>query len=189
MPDYSKTVIYKITCNDPEVTDVYVGHTVNFYRRQYNHSSVCNNKKSKRYNFLVYQTIRDNGGWLNWSMVEVEQFPCADVYQAIAREGYWYKELNGTLNYCVPSRTKKEYNQDNREQINEKQRQYIQTNKEQIIEKKKQWYQDNREQILKKAKEKINCDCGSCHTKSGKLNHLKSKKHLDYLNSLSLNPT
>jgi hypothetical protein len=160
MPDYSKTVIYKITCNDPEVTDVYVGHTVNFYRRTREHRIACNNDKNKAHHFLVYQTIRNNGGWNNWTMIEVEPFPCADVYEAIAREGYWYKELNGTLNYCVPSRTNKE------------------------------WFKNNdcRTQYMKaynkKLKKKMVCDCGSCFNIGAKKRHQQTKKHLDYLNSL-----
>jgi hypothetical protein len=32
--DYSKCVMYKIVCNDLEITDIYVGHTTNFTRRK-----------------------------------------------------------------------------------------------------------------------------------------------------------
>jgi fatty-acid desaturase len=136
------------------VTDLYVGHTTDFKIRQYKHKSNCNNEKKKEYNYLIYKTIRDKGGWNNWSMIEVEHFPCDDVYQAIAREGFWYKELNGTLNKHVPSQTDKEYN-----------RQYRQTNKEQILE---------------KAKAKIECECGSCFRKDSKARHLKTAKHLNF---------
>jgi hypothetical protein len=27
----------------------------------------------------VYSTIRENGGWNNWSMVEIEKYPCKDA--------------------------------------------------------------------------------------------------------------
>jgi hypothetical protein len=30
--DYSKTIIYKIVCNDLNIKDVYVGHTTNFIK-------------------------------------------------------------------------------------------------------------------------------------------------------------
>ena len=33
--DYSNTIIYKITCLDPNITDVYVGHTTNFVQRKH----------------------------------------------------------------------------------------------------------------------------------------------------------
>jgi len=188
MPDYSKTLIYKITCNDDTVTDIYVGHTVDFNKRRNNHKSKCSNENSKGYNLLIYQTIRANGGWNNWSMSEVEQFPCENKTEAIAREGYWYKELNGTMNICVPSRTKKEYNQewyqDNKEKKSEISKDYYQANNEQLKEKAKDYYQNNKEQILKKEKQQMSCECGSCFRISDKARHQKSKKHLNYLNSL-----
>jgi len=28
--DYSKTIIYKLVCNDPNVMEMYVGHTTDF---------------------------------------------------------------------------------------------------------------------------------------------------------------
>ena len=162
MTDYSKTVIYKITCNDPTVIDIYVGHTVKFTNRKQNHKYYCNNNKSPHHNLLIYQTIRENGGWDNWTMVEVEKFPCENKTKAIVRERYWYKQLNGTMNSNVPSRTLKEYRQDN---------------KDKIAEYNTQYYQDNKEQLIEKSKEKIECDCGGCYTNCHKSRHLKSKKH------------
>ncbi len=32
--DFSKTIIYKIVCNDLNITDVYVGRTTNFINRK-----------------------------------------------------------------------------------------------------------------------------------------------------------
>jgi hypothetical protein len=47
--DYKKTIIYKIVCNDLNITDVYVGHTTNFINRKARHKYDCNN--IYRYNF------------------------------------------------------------------------------------------------------------------------------------------
>ena len=44
--DYSNTIIYKITCKNVLVNDVYVGHTTNFVQRKYAHKQGCINKKS-----------------------------------------------------------------------------------------------------------------------------------------------
>jgi hypothetical protein len=55
--DYANTVIYKITCRDTSVTDVYVGHTVNFVQRQGAHKQTCMNIKSHSYNCKLYKTI------------------------------------------------------------------------------------------------------------------------------------
>jgi hypothetical protein len=78
--DYTKTIIYKIVCNDLNITDVYVGHTTNFINRKALHKSNCNNINGKSYNLKIYNTIRNNGGWLNWSMIEIEKFQdCNDI--------------------------------------------------------------------------------------------------------------
>ena len=96
--DFSKTIIYKIVCNDLNITDVYVGHTTNFINRKARHKTNCNNINGKAYNFKIYNTIRNNGGWLNWSMIEIENYLCNDINEACARERYWYELLNGYQN-------------------------------------------------------------------------------------------
>ena len=60
--DFSKTIIYKIVCNDLIITDVYVGHTTNFINRKAKHKSDCNkiqkiNKKYKENNKDKIQKI------------------------------------------------------------------------------------------------------------------------------------
>ena len=107
------------------------------------------------------------------------------MMKARARERYWKRELNATLNTYEPGRTNKEYSQDNKEKIKEYRKQWHQDNrdkmiqkmkqnyenkKEEINEKRKENYQNNRDEILEKRKEKIKCDlCGleltKCHLK------------------------
>ena len=107
--DYSKTVIYKIVCNDLEVKDLYVGSTTDFTKRKSSHKKRCSNESHKEYNAKVYQTIREHGCWSNWSMIEIEKFPCKDNNEARTQERYWYEELKAKLNIQVPNRSKKEY--------------------------------------------------------------------------------
>jgi len=38
--DYSKTIIYKIVCNDLNVNECYIGHTTNFIKRKGQHKSL-----------------------------------------------------------------------------------------------------------------------------------------------------
>ena len=80
--DYSNTIIYKICCNDITITDCYVGHTTNFSQRKSQHKSSCNNENSEQYNSFVYKFIRENGGWDNWNMIEIERLSCIDFYDA-----------------------------------------------------------------------------------------------------------
>jgi hypothetical protein len=76
--NYSNTIIYKLCCKDLSITDIYVGHTTDMRKRKWGHKSNCNNEKIKNYNLNVYQFIRNNGGWDNWEMIEIEKYPCND---------------------------------------------------------------------------------------------------------------
>jgi hypothetical protein len=40
---------------------------------------------------------------------------------------------------------------------------------------------EHREELYRKQNEKFECECGGRHTRSTKNRHLKSKKHLQYL--------
>ena len=184
--DYSKTVIYKIVCNDLNVSDLYVGHTTDFIVRRYTHKSNCNNVKNIRHNYKVYKMIRDNNGWQNWTMIEIEKYPCDDSNQASARERYWYEVLNANLNSNVPNRSEKEsgkeYRKNNRDVILEKQKKYRENNKEMISQKFKVRYQLNKEKLS----EKFTCECGGNFSKANKSTHLKTPKHQTYCNSTIL---
>jgi hypothetical protein len=100
--DYSNTVIYKITCKDPLITDLYVGHTTNFVQRKHGHKQGCINEKSSNYNCKLYKTIRANGGWDNWVMEIVAFFKCNDHYEARIKEQEYFTSLNATLNSLEP---------------------------------------------------------------------------------------
>ena len=179
--DYSKTIIYKIVCNDLNIVECYVGHTTNFIQRKYKHKYSCNTEYSEKYNYKIYQFIRANGGWDNFNMIEIEKYSCQDINEASARERYWYEILNSNLNTQIPSRTKKEWYETNKEQIAEQRKEYYETNKQQIIERQKQYRQTNKEKIYEKQKQKFNCDCGGKYTLCHKAEHLNSKKHKYYL--------
>ena len=106
--DYSKTVQYKIICNDPAIPDVYNGHTTSFVKRKNYHKNDCYNENGKNYDYPLYKRIRENGGWSNYTMIEIEKYPCADGNEARARERYWYETLKSNLNGVCPNRSKKE---------------------------------------------------------------------------------
>ena len=100
--DYSNTIIYKIYCNNPENKDLYVGHTTNFVQRKHNHKQSCMNSKSPRYNLKLYQMIRSNGGWDNWTMEILNFFKCKDGYEARVKEQEYFTLLGATLNSIEP---------------------------------------------------------------------------------------
>ena len=168
---YSNTIMYKLICNDLNITDCYIGHTTDFKSRKSKHKSKCNNINDKNYNLKVYQYIRDNGGWDNWSMIMIEEYKCNNILEALKRERELIEELKATLNCRIPSRTKneykkkyyknnidkykeqhKEYYENNKEKILEKCKEYSIDNKDKIKERKKKYHEDNKEQIKDKHK-------------------------------------
>lgn len=137
--DYSKTIIYRIVCKDTNITDCYVGSTTNFIHRKRQHKKNCNTNNT----FYVYQFIRDNMGWDNWDMIEIEKYNAIDKLDSHKRERYWIEYYKSSLNKNIPTRTDKEYYENNKEHY----KQYRKENKEQLAEKKKDYYEDNKEAI------------------------------------------
>jgi hypothetical protein len=120
MVNYNDTIIYKLCCKNPEIKDIYVGHTCNHLRRKHEHKKACNNSNRKDYNYHVYKFIRNNGGWNNWHIVMIEEYPCESKLQAEKRERHWIETLNSTLNRQIPTRTDVEYREQNREDFKRK---------------------------------------------------------------------
>lgn len=157
--NYSNCVIYKIVCNDENVTDSYVGHTTNFWNRKGWHEANSTHKNQK-----LYQVIRSNGGWSNWTMLVVERYPCNNLNEAKEREKYWINELKSTLQTSIPLRSKREYYLENREKHNETMRRYREKHRD----------------------EAYICSCGSVVQTRNKYRHDKTKKHLESLNHSSV---
>jgi hypothetical protein len=151
--DYSNTIIYKLCCNDPTITDVYVGHTTNWTNRKGTHKNSCNNPNYEKYNLYVYQFIREHGGWNNWSMIELEKICCVDEKDAAKHERRYFELLGATLNKEVPSRTREEWREDNAEKVKEKNKEYRENNVEKVREIQKKYREKNVEKIKKYTKE------------------------------------
>ena len=104
--NYSNTIIYKIYCKDDTITDIYVGHTTHFIQRKYQHKILSNESNN---NLKIYKTIRENGGWDNWSMVEIAIYNCKNSTEARIKEQIHYEKLHATLNSCAPYIDKTKY--------------------------------------------------------------------------------
>jgi hypothetical protein len=161
--NYNNTIIYKIVCNDLTVLNLYVGHTTDFTKRKYAHKQACNNEKDKSYNLKVYKMIRESGGWDNFTILEIEKYPCLDGNEARLRERYWYELLNANMNVHVPTRTYKEY-----------QLLYIENNKEKLNDNNNKYYHDNKE-IIKKS-QMINKDKIKLYQENYKKNNKEKLK-------------
>jgi hypothetical protein len=90
-------------------------------------------------------------------MIEVEKYCCKDVHQACKRERYFVEKLETTLNSNIPSRSNKEYIQDNRKKFQEFQKEY---------------------RKIKFICNSCNCEISLCHIS----HHNKTNKHIKHLN-------
>ncbi len=75
--------IYKIICKDTAITDLYVGSTKSFLKRERVHKSDCRSPNGKKYNLRVYKCIRLYGGFDNWEMVLIEKKQCINAVEAM----------------------------------------------------------------------------------------------------------
>jgi len=207
MPNYNKSIIYKLCCKDINIKEIYIGSTTNFTRRTCEHKKSCNNEKHKAYNFNVYRFIRENGNWSNWDMVLLEEVSCENRKQLHKIEREYIEKLGATLNSRIPSRTekewrevnkelRKEWREDNKEKIKEYEKEYREKNKEhskeyrennreKLKEYGKEYYEKNKEKIKEDNKEynkeyrklRTICMCGIDINFARKRRHLKTKKH------------
>lgn len=176
--DYSKTQMYKLKHkNDYDDENVYVGHTTNWIQRKTNHKKCCSNEYSKEYNAKNYQFIRANGGWEEWEMVLIENYPCNNNIEARAREEYLRCNFNAQLNMVRALRTKEEHI--------EIRKAYYENNKEERKEYNRQYWRNSKEiPSENKKKEKIICECGCILAKMNMKDHLKTQKHIDLIKNL-----
>jgi len=151
------THIYKISCLDNSITDFYIGSTNNLSRRKREHK--C---KSLNDNSLLYTTIRNNGGWDNWKVDVLNSLNCNNKIEQFRKEKEYIKNLKPSLNIQIPLRTKREYYEDN---------------KNQIIECQKNYYISHRNTILKKQKKKFFCECGCITDRAHYATHRNTHKH------------
>jgi len=186
-------IFYKISCIDKNIDYSYIGSTKNFRRRKCEHKSVCTNEASKKYNIILYKTIRENGGWDNWTMSPIGKGIFENRLDALIEEQNYINYNNTTLNTNRTFNTIEDYHnyykqryETHKEEINEKKKYYREAHKEEIIETNKKYYEANKEEINAKKKEKTTCECGGCYIHGGKARHFKSKLHTDYLTNLQI---
>jgi len=106
----------------------------------------------------------------------LEECPCYNKNQLCKREGEFIRE-HECVNKCIPGRTYKEWCDEKKDKIIENKKEYYKQNKDKIKEYKKEYREQNRDKI----NEKFVCECGGKYTNKNKVDHLKSKKHLKFV--------
>ena len=139
MVNYQNGKIYKLVGNGL----TYYGSTCDeLYKRLYNHKKKNNKCKSK----LLF----DSGDKVE--IILVEKFPCNDKIELQQRERY-YIENNECINKQIPTRTLKEYRDDNKDKIKQREKEWRENNKDKIKEKLKEYREKNNEKINEKKRE------------------------------------
>jgi hypothetical protein len=111
---------------------------------------------------------------LNDAYIElIENIKCENKEELHKREGELIREhKNNIVNIKIPNRYKKEQNQEN-----------YKKNRDERLEKQKQYSIDNKEKIKEKNQSKITCECMAIIRIYEKSRHLKTKKHLKFINN------
>jgi hypothetical protein len=158
-------IMYKIQPKNNDLFFSYIGHTADFSKRCEAHKrNTTNIKDRKHYHLKVYQTIRDNGGWDEWEIIELEKYICNDKMKARMREQELMFTHNTNLNTCKAFITEDErkkkkqeitnkYKAEHVELIKEQQQQYKQDHKDVIKEQMRKYRQENKAETYEKQKE------------------------------------
>jgi hypothetical protein len=165
MVNYNNAKLYKIIDNTTD--NIYIGSTCEptLARRLAGHVS-----KYKRYlqgksiEYVTSFKILENE---DYDIVLICNYPCRnkDELHQLERR---YIEDNICVNKCIPTRTQKEYHQNNKVQRNQ-----------QI----KEYHQKNKEKIHKRKNQKHDCCCGGNYTSASKARHCRTKQHVTFMNN------
>ena len=148
---YNNSIIYKIYCLDNNITDFYIGSSINLQPRMNRHKSYYDNGRKLK----LYECIRNNGGWENWTYDIIKHHKCNNRVELRTEEQRIINEMNSTLNDVKAYRTIEE-----------------------AKERAKELFCFKREDILKYNKTKIICECNREINRNEKSPHLKTKIHL-----------
>ena len=126
--DYSKGKIYKIVDNTNG--NIYVGSTIQKLceRLRGHRTDYKSYLKGKQHYTTSFDIIKND----NYEIILIENCPC-NTREELLREERKYIENIRCVNKIIPTRTKKEHYQDNKEQILETHKEYYKNNKENVI--------------------------------------------------------
>ena len=179
-------VVYKITCNSPNIDHLYVGSTENLEQRTYKHNYHSNRETNK---IKLYTTIRAYDGFDNWTLEVVESGTVDTRFEIKSRERYDYDKLQPSLNMIRPQASKEEirldeletmrqYKSQNKEKLKENNRLYRLKNKDKIKEYERKYKSQNKDRI----EQKVHCETCNCEIRKSNLaRHLKNNQHLKKL--------
>ena len=150
MPDYKNGCVYLIKHNqDFDNENVYIGSCCNFIRRKCEHKSVCNNPNIRNYDLKLYKSIRENGGWEEWIMMKLHDYPCNNKYELNKEERRVIDEYKSKLNISIPTRSYYECQKFYREKTADKQKERLKIYREQNADKIKEKQKLNKNRVMR----------------------------------------
>lgn len=139
---YQNGKIYKLVSDNTD--KIYIGSTCNPLYKRLGHHKNDNKRKEK------ILTSKELTKFDDCKIILIEDFPCERKEQLTARERYHIEQNKDIcVNKQIPTRTSKEYRQQNID----KKKEYDQQNKDKIVEYKKEWYQQNKYKRAEQMKE------------------------------------
>ena len=128
---------------------VYIGSTVNtLEHRLKKHEISFKRYLEEKYEYISSYEILESK---DYSIELIENKFCETKLDRWEIERYHILNTVNCINICHPGRTKA------------------------------QFYQENKQEINEKANQKFNCQCTGKYTRRGKSQHFKSQKHINYL--------
>ena len=195
--DYSNGRIYFIEpiC-EHEDNEFYYGSTIQkLCKRMDKHRRDFKYWKDGKRTKITCFDLFEKYGLENCKIFLVELYPCKSREELESREGYYIRNYD-CVNKNIPGRKHteymKEYRINNKDEIKEYMKKYHIDNKEYFTE----YYYDNKDKILKHNREynkknkesiqikqciKIECPCSGKYTRHNKSIHIKTKKHIKYI--------
>ena len=194
MVNYANGKIYRIVCNT--TGKQYIGSTTRPLSERLNgHKNDLNKylKGNRKKGCTSFEII--NGG--NYSIILIENVECKSKEELLSKERYYIESMS-CVNKIIPLRSNKEYKEDNKEKIRLNKREYRIKNKDKIKEQRILYDQVNKDKLsnrrktyrinnLHKLTEPFICACGVTVQKKSKSRHLKTLRHIAYLESLKNN--
>jgi hypothetical protein len=185
MSEYKIGKIYKIMyIGNENIHITYIGSTFNTLRdRFYNH-------KAKK-NCAIYSYFEEYG-IENFKIFLIKEYEVCDLKHLQLYEQLWMnklKNININKAFQIDKLYNKQYSKLNKIKNNIRSKKWNEQNKEITNIRSKKWNEQNKE-IIKiynkeryiKNKESILCECGSNVTKYNLNNHIKTKKHINFIN-------
>ena len=66
--------VYKLKCRDTNITEFYIGSSLNFQQRKSHHKGGSNNLNDRHYCLPLYMFINVNGGFDNWDFEIIKEY-------------------------------------------------------------------------------------------------------------------